>query len=288
MYPMRPLGGLLPEILHAELLSERFSLFAESVSGRTGIPKINRSDLDSYEINIPPVVEQYRIVEILRSVQDRIDAEQIALRKSDSLWNGALNAELERHFLDYAPSKLVEVSLGGGEYGSNSSASPHRVDMPRYVRITDIDDRGFLARADSAAASIPLTAARTGFTTGKSYLYRASDGVCAFAGYLVRFRINPREMVPEYAFLWTTGNMFRGWVSRNVREVGQRNISAREYNDHEIAHPPVSVQRRLADAARIARESRQLRTLEIDRLYTLRSALAGDLLGDRASSSTVH
>ncbi|WP_124278176.1 restriction endonuclease subunit S, partial [Streptomyces sp. ADI93-02] len=232
--------------------------FAAIAKKTTSIAHLGGDRFAKLPFPMAPVGQQQRIVELLDAVQQRIDVEQAALLKLENIWEGALNVELDRHLRDSEPSRLIDVSFAGGEYGSNSSASPHRMALPRYVRITDIDSKGFLSPGDSGAASIPLEVARryilaegdlliarTGFTTGKSYLYRSADGLCAFAGYLVRFRIDPSVMDPEYAFLWTHGNAFRGWVSQNVREVGQRNISAREYNEHEIAHPPLEEQWKL-------------------------------------------
>ncbi|MFJ2764693.1 restriction endonuclease subunit S [Streptomyces prasinus] len=91
MYPLRPLPGLLPRYLHAELLSDRFSAFAESVSGRTGIPKLNRSDLSSYSICVPPESEQYRIVEILEAATEAERATEAAVEKLRALHRGLAN-----------------------------------------------------------------------------------------------------------------------------------------------------------------------------------------------------
>ncbi|WP_405654666.1 restriction endonuclease subunit S [Streptomyces sp. NBC_00019] len=287
-----------PEFVYHVLCSSRVrSQIDALLGGSTGQANISQGNVAALQVPQVPLAEQHRIVEILSAIQDRVDAEKGVLAKLDSLWDGVLNKELGRHEKQYGTSKIRDVSRGGGVYGSNVSASPHRIDMPRYVRITDIDDKGFLFPVGPGAASIPAVAAgrylltegdlliaRTGYTTGKSYLYRPSDGLCAFAGYLVKFRIDPNYMLPEYAFLWTSGNRFREWVSRNVREVGQRNISAREYNEHEVAHPPLPVQRKLVEAAEAAREARRLRLVEIDRLQTLRRALADDLLAGRVSS----
>ncbi|MFI7893431.1 restriction endonuclease subunit S [Streptomyces sp. CACIS-1.16CA] len=65
MYPLRSGPDVLPKFLQVELLSKRFSDFAESVSGRTGIPKINRAELASYMVRLPAISEQRRIVKIV-------------------------------------------------------------------------------------------------------------------------------------------------------------------------------------------------------------------------------
>lgn len=282
---------VMPEYAQAVFVNwRRIGGFAR-VAEKTSISHLGGNRFAKMMFPLIPRDEQRRIVDILGALQERIDVEQAALIKHDGLWGGFLGSVLRDHETTYGTSRLVDVSKSGGEYGSGSPASPHQMGIPRYVRITDIDEQGFLSPVDAAAASIPssvarryllhegdLLFARTGYTTGKTYLYREGDGICAFAGYLVRFRIDPTRMDPEYAFLWTRGNRFRGWVSQNIREVGQRNISAREYDVHEIAHPPLDVQRKLVEAAMDAREARALRVRQIDRLHTLRRALAADLL----------
>ncbi|MFI2509514.1 restriction endonuclease subunit S [Streptomyces sp. NPDC018972] len=282
---------VLPEYAQAVFVRWRRKGVFASVAEKTSISHLGGNRFARIKFPLVPLSEQRRVVEILNSVRGLIEAEESALLKMEDIWEGVVNSELDRHASNYGSARLADVSVGDGEYGSNSPASPYRADLPRYVRITDIDESGSLQPSGSSAASLPFLAAkrhmlaegdliiaRTGYTTGKSYLYRSSDGPCAFAGYLVRFRIDPREMLPEYAFLWTRGNVFRSWVSRNVREVGQRNISAREYNEHRIAHPPLFVQQKLVKAAGAAREARRLRIEKIARLRTLGQALADDLL----------
>lgn len=70
MYPLRVGEELHPRYLLAVLLSERFSRFAEAVSGRSGIPKINRRELAEYELAVPPLGEQRRIAGILDALDE--------------------------------------------------------------------------------------------------------------------------------------------------------------------------------------------------------------------------
>ncbi|MFE3432183.1 restriction endonuclease subunit S [Streptomyces sp. NPDC059171] len=65
MYPLRASSDILSGYLGAALLGARFSRFAESVSGRTGIPKLNRDDLSGYSFHVPPVEVQQRIVGLI-------------------------------------------------------------------------------------------------------------------------------------------------------------------------------------------------------------------------------
>ncbi|GAA3066314.1 restriction endonuclease subunit S [Streptomyces roseofulvus] len=68
MYPLSVGDDVLPGFLWAMLLGDEFSSFAESVSGRTGIPKLNRKDLSDYLMCIPPLGEQRRIIAVLDGI----------------------------------------------------------------------------------------------------------------------------------------------------------------------------------------------------------------------------
>ncbi|MEU9485457.1 hypothetical protein AB0D83_17570 [Streptomyces decoyicus] len=293
MMRLRPAANCVPEFLEQLLgsASVRRKIMAAAQGTSESMVKITAAAVAGLEVASFPLEKQRRIVEVMDAVTASVEAEKRTLAKELRLWEGVLNRELASHVQDYGTERLRDVCHSGGAYGSNAAAVPRNLGMPRYVRITDIDDHGCLTADAASTVSIPwesgkpylladgdLLIARTGFTTGKSYLYRSCDGTCAYAGYLVRFQVNPERMLPEYAFLWTRGNYFSSWVSRNVREVGQRNISAREYNEHQIAVPPLEQQRKLVNAWRAARESHSLRQLGVERLHTLRQAISDDLL----------
>lgn len=90
------------------------------------------------------------------------------------------------------------------EYGLNVVAKEYDGEN-KYIRITDIDDdsREF-KQEDITSPDIDLSSAenyrlsegdilfaRTGASVGKSYIYKASDGLVYYAGFLIRARIKP-------------------------------------------------------------------------------------------------
>ncbi len=81
MYPLRPRPGISSMFLLMVVMGERFSEFANAVSMRTGIPKINRHELASVELAVPPATEQMAIEEALSSVNRRIESERENLKK---------------------------------------------------------------------------------------------------------------------------------------------------------------------------------------------------------------
>jgi len=143
------------------------------------------------------------------------------------------------------------------EYGANASALPFNGVDPRYLRITDIDDAGRLLHDD--IRSIPQTIAapyllmqhdiviaRTGNTVGKSYLHDDLNGALAFAGYLVRFRLDKDKAVPKFVFHFLHSPMYWSWIGNTLRTGAQPNVNAAEYKQLPLPafFPPV--QRKIA------------------------------------------
>ncbi|CAH9416141.1 Type I restriction-modification system, specificity subunit S [Streptomyces globisporus] len=90
MYPLRTSPDVIPEYLFSALLGDRFSRFSESVSGRTGIPKLNRGDLGGYSVRVPSLGVQRRVVELLSKFDSRCRIEEMRQRKEAALADALL------------------------------------------------------------------------------------------------------------------------------------------------------------------------------------------------------
>ena len=77
MYPLRPKEFVTSEFLLWVMLGDRFSKYAESVSSRTGIPKINRKELADFQIAVPSINEQNKITEAINSLVRWADIEML-------------------------------------------------------------------------------------------------------------------------------------------------------------------------------------------------------------------
>lgn len=162
---------------------------------------------------------------------------------------------------EWSVSSLGEVSLGKGEYGANVSKAEFNPKLPRYIRITDISDQGSLiptslvSISHEAAAGYLLSEgdllfARSGATVGKSLLYQSDYGTCAFAGYLIRFRLNPSKIEPYFARNIVQSSDYWDWVATVQRAQAQPNINAQEYATLPLMLPPLDEQRRIAEVLR--------------------------------------
>ncbi len=140
----------------------------------------------------------------------------------------------------------------GFEYGLNAAA----VDFDgvhKYIRITDIDDTShkFIGSpVVSPAGEIDekyrvrpndILLARTGASTGKSYLYDSSDGELYFAGFLIRASVKP-EYDARFVFYSTCTPPYRRWVNMISMRSGQPGINADEYSRYNLNIPTHSEQ----------------------------------------------
>lgn len=174
------------------------------------------------------------------------------------------------------------------KYGANEAAELDDPDLPRYVRITDIDDNDGL-RAETFK-SLPFDVAseyllregdilfaRSGATAGKTFLYRKSWEVCAYAGYLIRARLDKRKGVPEYVRYFTASANYWQWLSSTLIQATIQNVSADRYASLWVPLPSLPEQRAIADF--LDRETAKIDTLVakkrtlIERLKEKRSAL---------------
>ena len=144
--------------------------------------------------------------------------------------------------------KLGDLS-SSFEYGLNAAAKEYDGEN-KYIRITDIDDdsREFV-RTNLTSPDIDLSNAenyrlsegdilfaRTGASVGKSYIYRVSDGLVYFAGFLIKARIK-NIFNPEFVFQNTLKTDYGKFIKVTSMRSGQPGVNAQEYAQYEIMVP---------------------------------------------------
>lgn len=157
---------------------------------------------------------------------------------------------------DWEQRKLSELS-SSFEYGLNAAAKEFD-GTNKYIRITDIDDatREFL-QDDLTSPDISLDGAenyqlkegdivfaRTGASVGKTYIYKNSDGLVYYAGFLIRARIQA-EYSPEFVFQNTLTETYQKYIYITSQRSGQPGVNAQEYGDFEIYVPKYEEQEKI-------------------------------------------
>ena len=69
-----------------------------------------------------------------------------------------------------------------------------------------------------------------------------------FAGYLIRFKLNPHLISTKYLKIYLDTNYYWNWVKNCQNIVAQPNINAKQYGeDLKIMLPPIELQNKFAE-----------------------------------------
>lgn len=223
--------------------------------------KISDENSLSGIVVFPPLSEQKKIAEIL-ATQDRVielKEKLIAEKQSQKkyLMSVLLGDDFKKPFklngVTIDKKKWREVSLSDcclseGQYGLNAPACAFKDNLPKYIRITDIDEDGRYNRSSVAYVDVDdyenyllnendVLLVRTGSTTGKSYLYEKNDGKLVYAGFLIRFKINPEFVDKRVVYACLNTNSYWKWVGVMSMRSGQPGINATEYSKYRFKIP---------------------------------------------------
>ena len=143
--------------------------------------------------------------------------------------------------MGYEIKTLRELSLDGkGTYGIAASAVPYSDDLYTYLRITDINDDGNLNKGslmsvdDKKAVNYILKKndivfARTGASTGRNYFYDELDGTLVYAGFLIKFSLDPQKINPRFVKYYCQSKYYKEWVYSFNAGSTRGNINAKTF-----------------------------------------------------------
>ncbi len=140
-------------------------------------------------------------------------------------------------------------------YGANVAAEVYENDGVRFLRTTDIQDDGTLNEGgvfvpadivkDYILSEGDFLISRSG-TVGRAYVYQPEDGLCAYAGYLVRYTLRDPDS-PRWLFYITKSPGFQQWLGSAVIEATIGNVNGEKYANLLVPVPSLPQQRAIAD-----------------------------------------
>ncbi|QDR72589.1 restriction endonuclease subunit S [Limosilactobacillus reuteri] len=158
--------------------------------------------------------------------------------------------------------KLIDLCIDKAKYGINASAVEKTKDEDiSYLRITDIKENNELnsklTKTVKKGTSISnyllkendIVFARTGNSVGKNYFYDLRDGKIIYAGFLVKFSINPQKVYPKYIKYYMQSYKVQKWI-KNVASDGSTrpNINAKQLGQIPISLPSKEIQEKIANS----------------------------------------
>ena len=183
---------------------------------------------------------------------------------------------------EWEKCKLGDIATGF-DYGMNAPAKVFD-GVNKYIRITDIDETSSTYNdSDIVSPDGTLTdtylvnerdilLARTGASTGKSYLYKKTDGKLYFAGFLIR--ANVPEHNPYFVFSQLHTHRYWKWVSIMSARSGQPGINSQEYSSFPIYTTSIQEERKISKLLSLLEERIATQSKLIEKLESLIKGIA--------------
>ena len=174
----------------------------------------------------------------------------------------------------------------GFDYGMNAAAKSFDGNN-KYIRITDIDEVSSQYLYDDVVSpdgeledrylvkENDILLARTGASTGKSYLYRNSDGKLYFAGFLIRANIYKHNSYFVFSQLHTL--RYKKWISVMSARSGQPGINSQEYASFPVYTTSLQEEDKIATFLKLLDERIITQNKIIEDLKKLKSAIIDQL-----------
>ena len=156
--------------------------------------------------------------------------------------------------------------------------------LNKYIRITDIDEASStytdknIVSPDGVLTDNYLVnnrdilLARTGASTGKSYLYKKSDGKLYYAGFLIRANVTTHD--PYFVFSQLHTHRYWRWVSIMSARSGQPGINSQEYSSFPIYTTSIEEESKIAKLLSLLDERIATQNKIIEKIQTLIKGIA--------------
>lgn len=283
-------------------LSNLFPMEIEVANSKSTVDSVRLPMLQDFQVAIPDIYEQERIVCFLdrRCAEiDRIlERTYASIEGYKNLKQATITQAVTKGIhgdrqmkysglewigkipKNYKVYRLKHVLKSALMYGANESGIPFDESLPRYIRITDITIDGKLKEAGKL--SLPekiakeyiledndILFARSGASVGKAFIYKEPYGRSAFAGYLIKASVNS-QILADYLFLYTQSSVYEEWKKQIFIQATIQNIGADRYNNLPVVLPPIQEQRELITYL-------NSKCAEIDALIRKKMALLSEL-----------
>lgn len=261
-----------------EAFVERLKRASEGTTNRV---RIKEHLFLEMEIPLPPLAEQRRLVARIEAVAALVQEAQALRKEAVEEAEALVNSASEQYFVldDNWEVLPVEDFCDPPQYGYTESASLQPVG-PRFLRITDIQG------ASVTWENVPycqcpepskyllktndLVFARTGATTGKSFVIRECPEA-VFASYLIRLRVKDTVLV-DYLYRYFQTPSYWKQIADEKTGTGQPNLNGSKLSKLKVPVAPMEEQRR------IVRELDALQA-QVDALKALQAETQAELDG---------
>jgi type I restriction enzyme S subunit len=292
-----PNDNYLPEFIYYFLLSYK-NILLEEVSG-VAQPNLSQVKIKNIPIPLPPLAEQQRIVAKLDAAFAEIDtaigAAEKNARNAEAIYAYAINAMFAEH-----SDKAVKIGdYAKINYGYTAKAS-HDNGEYKFLRITDIQDGTVnwqsVPYCDVESKKISsvllkdgdIVFARTGATTGKSFLVRNPINA-VFASYLIRVSLDKEAFLPDFVLHYFQSEEYWRQVDEGTSGAAQGGFNASKLS--RLMLPLISIDEQInltEHLNKISQQSSSLKEMYLSKakkLDTLKSSLLAAELNNMSEAA---
>ncbi len=256
MYPLDCTEQVIPEYLLNVLLSDRFTVFANSCSNRTGIPKINREELAQFRFRLPPLPEQTAIAELLSNWDQAIEktVRLIAAKEKRFSWlrNKLINRENVKG--EWRGVKLGEVF--------SERTETQRSDLPllSITREEGVIPRNDVNRKDTSnedkSKYLRICPGDIGYNTMR--MWQGVSALSSFEGIVspaYTICTHSKDVYGEFmAYLFKTPYMIYQFYRYSQGLTSDTwNLKFRHFKEIKVLIPPLDQQKQIASILNTAR-----------------------------------
>lgn len=276
-----------PAFIFQLLQSDPLITHAVATAAGTKMPRTHARSLLSFKVAAPPLHEQRRIAEVLRSVDEAITAADAVIRGLQT----AASEIAQRAFSDPDDVELdCDVTTFGDLFdikGGNQPPKSSFVYQPKegYVRLLQIrdfesDDKPAYISEESTSARCAeddILIARYGASVGRILTGKAG----AYNVALTKIVFRNDRIVRRYAYHWLRSEYFQSRIKAVSNRSAQAGFNKEDLFPTKIALPRLPAQAEVAEALDDIERAVSVNRHERDQLADLRTALRDDLLSGR-------
>lgn len=227
---------------------------------------VSIKDLSEMYFMLPPLAEQQRIVERIETLFAKLDEAKEKLQntldtfetRKAAILHKAFTGELTANWRkqhDLTLDSWKEKTLGevaNSQYGYTESATDEAIG-PKFLRITDIQN-GFVnwdevpyckisdKELDKYVLSVDdIVIARTGATTGKSYLIKDKIN-SVFASYLIRLKLKTKNVLADFIYQYMQSQFYWTQITDFSKGIAQPGVNAQKLKEIKFNLPTLDEQ----------------------------------------------
>ena len=252
-----PSESVYPRFFYYALISENYKKFIKSLSDGANINNLKFQDLSKFEVPVPPLEEQKRIVEILDEKFAQLETIKANAQTNLQSAKELFQTQLTKAFSNTTwEKKRLGDFCESFEYGtSKKSSADGKVPVLRMGNIkngkldfTDLvysNDEDEIKKYLLSKGDVLFNRTNSPEWVGKTAVFE-ENFPAIFAGYIIRVNYDKKIINPYYLNYWLNSKETMEYgFSVMTSSVHQANISGTKLAEYKIPLPPLPEQKRI-------------------------------------------